>query len=400
MQLTGGYPFSLINNGLLFSYPKLSKNIQTHTVIIGGGISGALTAYYLVNAGVECILVDGRTIGLGSTCASTSLLQYELDMPLHLLKQKVGNKKAERVYQLCGQSIDVLVEIMNDINLNDFEKTSSLYYSIHRSQKKFMQQELAARKKAGFHVELLSANELKKDFGLHAHYAILSSLGCTTDAYVLTHALLQHSIKKGLQVFDRTHIASIQYEKNTSLQTTDKFAIQAKHIINATGYEVVNFIPKDIVDLYCTYAIISEQTEIFENDDWKKNQMMWSTDDPYLYLRLAKNQRIIVGGRDERLSNKFTRQVLIEKKSKQLQKDFHKILPQINFKKEFAWSGTFGKTKDSLPYIGAYKKTPNTYYALGFGGNGITFSVIAAQILCDSVCGKSNADAKLFAFER
>ena len=102
MQLTGGYPFSLINHGLLNSYPKLLKNTVTNTVIIGGGISGALTAYYLINAGIECVLVDGRTIGLGSTCASTSLLQYELDIPLHLLKRQIGDKDAERVYQLCS----------------------------------------------------------------------------------------------------------------------------------------------------------------------------------------------------------------------------------------------------------------------------------------------------------
>ena len=70
------------------------------------------------------------------------------------------------------------------------------------------------------------------------------------------------------------------------------------------------------------------------------------------------------------------------------------------FKEEFAWSGTFGKTKDALPYICAYKKTPSAYYALGFGGNGITFSVIAAEILRDIICGKYNAVAKLFSFER
>ena len=152
--------------------------------------------------------------------------------------------------------------------------------------------------------------------------------------------------------------------------------------------------------MYCTYAIVSEQKETIENNCWKNNVMMWSTDVPYLYMRLTNDKRIIVGGRDERFSNKFTRQLLIEKKSKQLQKDFHGVLPSINFKKEFAWSGTFGKTKDSLPYIGAYKKTPNTYYALGFGGNGITFSVIAAEIIRDIICGKSHGDAKLFSFER
>ena len=79
MELTAGYPFSLIKNGIPFEYPKLSKNVRSRVVVIGGGISGALTAYYLTEKGVDCILVDGRSIGLGSTCASTSLLQYELD---------------------------------------------------------------------------------------------------------------------------------------------------------------------------------------------------------------------------------------------------------------------------------------------------------------------------------
>jgi glycine/D-amino acid oxidase-like deaminating enzyme len=399
MQLTGGYPFSLINHGLLNSYPKLLKNVSTNTLIIGGGISGALAAYYLINAGIECVVVDGRTIGLGSTCASTSLLQYELDIPLHLLKKKIGDKDAEHSYQLCGISIDTLIQKMDDVGFTDYKKTDSLFFSVHHAEKKFMQHEFAARKKAGFDVTFLGANELKNEYGLKAEHAILSKQGCVTDAYTLTHALLQHCIKKGLQVFDRTHISSIQYKTNTVLQTAEGCTIKAKNVINATGYEVVNFLPKGIVDFDCTYAVVSEQSpEALPY--WKDNVMMWNTDDPYLYLRLTTDNRIIVGGRDERFSNVLTRQALIERKSRQLQKDFHKALPELDFKKEYAWSGTFGKTKDSLPYIGPYKKTPNTYYALGFGGNGITFSVIAAEIIGDMLRGEPNPDAKLFSFER
>jgi glycine/D-amino acid oxidase-like deaminating enzyme len=399
MQLTGGYPFFLINDGLLHSYPKLLSNTETNTVIIGGGISGALTAYYLTNAGIDCILVDGRTIGLGSTCASTSLLQYELDAPLHVLKNKVGGKQAERVYQLCGKSIDTLTGIMKDIGFNDYERTRSLFFSTHRSEKKFMQHECAARKKTGFEVSLLNADELKKEYNLKAEYAILSKQGCIANAYTLTHALLQYGIKKGLKVFDRTCITDIHYKKNTTLKTAEGFIIKAKNIINATGYEVVNFITKGVVDFYCTYATISEQNSE-QKPHWKNNVMMWNTNDPYLYMRLTKDNRIIVGGRDEPFSNSFTRQVLLERKSRLLENDLNKVLPCIQFKKEFVWSGTFGKTKDSLPYIGTYKKTPNAYYALGFGGNGITFSVVAAEILCDILCGKPNPDAYLFSFER
>lgn len=399
MHLTGGLPFWLIKDGLIQSYPKLTENKETHTVIIGGGISGALSAYYLINAGIDCILVDGRTIGLGSTCASTSLLQYELDTPLHILKEKIGDANAERAYQLCGNAIETIMQIMNEINFTDYTKTPSLFFSTHRSEKKFMQKEFEARRDAGFEVSLLNANEIKKEYDLKADYAILSQEGCCADAYSLTHALLQYSIKKGLQVFDRTMISKIQYKKNITLTTENGCSIKTKNIINATGYEVVNFISKGIVDFYCTYAVASEQA--IKKEKYRNNNlMMWSTDDPYLYMRVTDDNRLIVGGQDEPFSNSFTRQVLLDKKAKQLQKDLKKVLPNIGFKKEFVWSGTFGKTKDSLPYIGAYKKTPNTYYALGFGGNGITFSVVAAEILRDIILGKTNENAKLFSFDR
>jgi len=284
------------------------------------------------------------------------------------------------------------------LHFDNYKRTGSLFFSTHRSEKIFMQDEFEARKNAGFDVSFLDASELKNLYGLKAAFAILSKQGCTTDAYILTHALLQHSIKKGLQVFDKTRVTTINYSTVT-LQTENGFTIKAKYIVNATGYEVVNFLTKDIVDFYCTYAMASEQEES-STSYWNDDVMLWNTDDPYLYMRITEDKRILIGGRDERFSNAFTRQVLLEKKSRQLEKDLRKVLPGISFKKEFVWSGTFGKTKDSLPYIGPYNKTPNAYYALGFGGNGITFSLIAARIIADLLKGRTNRDSNLFSFYR
>jgi glycine/D-amino acid oxidase-like deaminating enzyme len=81
-------------------------------------------------------------------------------------------------------------------------------------------------------------------------------------------------------------------------------------------------------------------------------------------------------------------------------KDFQKLVPSVPFIKEFSWTGTFGSTKDGLPVIGPYRKVPNSFFALGFGGNGITFSLIAARILSDILKGKKSKDASLFSFER
>ena len=400
MELTAGYPYFLIKNGLLYGYPKINSNEKTEVLIIGGGISGALSAYACVEAGLEVILVDSRSIGLGSTCASTSLLQYELDIPLHQLKEKIGVTAAESAYRLCGDAIGELIDIMQKTGFGGFEKNSSLFFTTHSKEKDFIQTEWAARRDAGFEVNILTATEMKERYGLIAEFGILSELAASIDTYALTHHLLQYSMKKGLQVYDRSKVVSMDHETNSvRVKMENGFTVNAGHVINATGYEVVNFIERDIVNFDCTYAIASENLEegIIP---WKEKVLFWNTDDPYVYIRSTLGNRILAGGRDEPFSNEKTREDLLDKKASALQDDLATLIPGLTFKTEFAWSGTFGKTKDSLSYIGYYRKTPRVLYSLGFGGNGITFSQVAANINRDLICKKKNPAASIFSFDR
>lgn len=400
MDLKSGYPFWLVKDGLPFNYPKLENNIQTEVAILGGGISGALAAYYLINAGIKCVVLDARSIGLGSTCASTSLLQYEIDTPLCKLKDLVGMKNALRSYQLCAGAIDTIGSIAKKINYKEFESVKSLYYAAYKKDQSFLEKEFEIRKQNGFKVKFLTEAQLKKQFNITAPCAILSECGAKINAYSFAHALHQNGINKGLQIFDRTPIEDIKHtEKHVTLTTQNGNTIKANKLIYATGFEAVNYIKKDFVKLLSTYATISEQANAKEKF-WKDDVLIWNTADPYLYMRTTSDKRILIGGRDEDFYNPAKRDKLIEKKKKQLVKDFKKIFPAIEFIPEFTWTGTFGATKDGLPFIGSYAPLPNSYFALGFGGNGITFSVVAAQIITDLIEGKENKDASIFSFDR
>lgn len=400
MKLSSGYPLSLIKNGLLFSYPKLAKNIKTDVLVLGGGISGALTAHYLVQEGVDCVLIDARTIGLGSTCASTSLLQYEIDVSLHELIKMVGTKAAVRSYKLGVSAILKLEALARKIGVHDFERKQSLYSAAYKKDVSFLREEYAARKKHGFDVRYLDEASVYKQFGFASHGAILSDVAAAIDTYLLTHSLLQFNLNKGLKVYDRTPAISIEHnQRNVQIKTPDKFVIRAKKLVYATGYEVVDFISKPIVKLASTYAIASESFNATQKFG-KKDAVIWNTAKPYLYMRTTNDNRIIIGGRDEEFFSHFKRDKLIPAKTKQLQKDFKKIFPSIPFKTEFSWAGIFGSTKDGLPYIGTYQKLPNSFFALGFGGNGITFSQVAGEIIASLIKGKKNKDAAIFSFER
>ena len=400
MKLSSGYPLSLIKNGLLFSYPKLERDIKTDVLVLGGGISGALAAHYLIREGIDCTLIDARTIGLGSTCASTSLLQYEIDTPLHQLIEMVGEKNAVRSYKLGTSAITKLAKLAAIAGVKDFEMKKSFYYAAYKKDLSFLKKEYEIRKKHGFKVAWLEEDQVFKQFGFSSPGGILSDVAATTDAYVLTHRLLQYNVSKGLKVYDRTQVVSIKHDwRNVHLKTQENFIITAKKLVYATGYEVVDFISKPIVKLTSTYAIASEAFN-FPVKLGKNDTVIWNTAQPYLYLRLTNDNRIIIGGRDEEFFSHFKRDKLIPAKTKQLQNDFKKIFPSIPFKTEFSWAGIFGSTKDGLPYIGAYKRLPNSFFALGFGGNGITFSQVAGEILASLIKGKKNKDAEIFSFER
>lgn len=400
MNLKAGLPYWLIKNGLLYDYPKLERNFEIDVLVLGGGISGAITAYYLLKAGIECAVVDARSIGLGSTCASTSLLQYEIDVPLTRLKKKIGMADALQAYQSCASSIGKLEGIAKETGFPDFQYKKSLYYASGKKHIPFLKEEYRIRKENNFEVEFLDKDDVEEQFGFEAPGAILSGLAAATNAYGLTHAIHQYNLKKGCLVYDRTTIKKIDHQKEgVQLRTENGYSISAKKLIYANGYESINFIRKKIVALNSTYATASESDTTTRNA-WRDDAVYWNTDDPYLYMRSTTDGRIIVGGRDEKFYDPAKRDKLIESKSLQLIKDFNGAFPRIKFNAEFNWTGVFGTTKDGLPFIGPFPGLDNSYFALGFGGNGITFSVIAAEIISDLISGKKRTDAKIFRFER
>ncbi len=200
MNLSSGYPFWLIQNWLPYNYAQLSSSITTEVIILGGGSSGSLAAYYLVNNGIDCVVLDGRTIGLGSTCASTSLLQYEIDTPLHRLVHLVGYQNAVRAHQLCLEAIYILEAIAFKIGFKDFQQKQSLYYAARKKDELWLREEYLIRKQNELRVTWLNEDDLKELYDINAPAAILSKDGAQTNAYLFTHALLQYAIKKGARV--------------------------------------------------------------------------------------------------------------------------------------------------------------------------------------------------------
>ncbi len=165
----------------------------------------------------------------------------------------------------------------------------------------------------------------------------------------------------------------------------------------ATGYEFPKSVPIRGHKIISTYAIATVKQP---KRLWPEQCTIWEASDPYLYLRTTPEGRIICGGEDEEFVDEDKRDALLARKTRTLQRKLGKLLPGISTKIDFAWAGSFGQSATGLPIIGPIPRMAHCFAALGYGGNGITYSRIAADVITGALTGNPDVDADLYDFSR
>jgi len=381
------------------SAPRLSVDV----LIVGSGITGALVAYELTKAGATVAITDSRRPATGSTPASTALLQYEIDTPLRTLTQRLGKKHADAAYLASLGALAELQTLGRELgNSIDLVSRRSLHLAVKPSDVRTFRGEVASRSKLGIPVSLLSRVQLRSRFGIDRPGAILSERALEVNPLKLTFQLLQAAKSRGAVVLPRNRVdLSSLVEKARPFQIALRSGtrVTAKHVVIAAGYETPEEFGEiaKLTELRSTFALA---TMPVRTNLWPEHVLLWDAGDPYFYARTTADRRILVGGEDEPYSTASARDARIVAKSRILMETLRQLFPKLKPRIAFRWAGTFAQTKDGLPYIGQHHQWPGVHFALGYGGNGITFSLIAARIIAASAAGRTHPSAKLFRFDR
>ena len=129
--------------------------------------------------------------------------------------------------------------------------------------------------------------------------------------------------------------------------------------------------------------------------------MLWETARPYVYVRTTADRRLMVGGEDDSLDIPLKRDLAVPRKTQKLVKRMKELVPQLDLQPSYAWAGTFAETPDGLPYFGPHPRTGSRLlYAMGYGGNGITYSVTGASILRSLIENAAHPLSTLYSFSR
>jgi len=338
-------------NGILYSYPSLYQAMDNEILVIGGGITGSLISHALMEDGYKVMLIDKRDIAMGSISATTSMLQYEIDTLMYKLCEMIRETGAAECYQ---GGIDAILDLGVLVKSNKidcgFKLQESLYIAHDRQSSIWLRKEFDIRDKYNLGLKWLDGAEVKRKFGVICHGAILSETAASVDAYKLAHKLIHRNKRKSIQVYDQTEIDRIETSgKRPKAFLKTGQTVTANHIICCTGFESTLLLKEKVVDLYYTYATVSEQG--IKLNKHVQNTLIWDTGEPYTYMRSTDDGRFLVGGEDSSFNFQFFQQKTKERKADKLIKKFNHFLPEIEFIEDFSWAGTFGTTKDGLPTL-------------------------------------------------
>jgi glycine/D-amino acid oxidase-like deaminating enzyme len=394
-DLRTGVPVWLAHGNTKLHIAKRSAISPCDVAVIGTGISGALVADALQNAGLKVVAVDRRTPASGSTPASTALLLAELDTPVSQLQKRIGRTGAARVWWRSAAAVQGLKERVQDLGIDcDLTMRPTIYLSGNTLDVGALKQESLARQKIGLRAEFLDRAELRRLSGIERAGALFSRGNAEVDPVKLVGGIWRQFLRRGGRLVPNMQIDKVdQSQARVRLESRDGRVVFARHAVFCTGYELIECVRPKGFKIISTWVLATKRQP---RALWPNKSLIWEAADPYLYLRTTADGRAIVGGEDEPFADEEKRDLATPQKIAAIMKKASRLLPAVDFNAAFQWTGSFGESPNGIPAIGPIRGMPRCYAVLGFGGNGITFSMLAAQLVSRAIQGIKDPDRSLF----
>ena len=357
-------------------------------------------AHALADGRRSVLVVDRRTPVHGSTLASTAMIQHEIDIPLHKLAGMIGAEKANRAWQRSARAVEQLSRLVTDLALScGFERKKTLFLAGTEYGSRALRREVEAREAARMEATFLDGATLAERFGLKRTGAILSDISASADPARMAAGILRAAMARGVELVSPLEVSDVRSTQDgVFLATAEGRLLSAGHVVFCSGYEFLETVADSGHAIISTWALATPPATALP--EWLKDCIVWEGADPYLYLRRSPDGRLIVGGEDEESDSAYSSRQKLKQKARIIHRKAETLLGITLPDPDHVWAAPFGTTRTGLPLIGPVPRLENVFAVMGFGGNGITFCQIAAEIVSAAINGHGDADADLFAFDR
>jgi glycine/D-amino acid oxidase-like deaminating enzyme len=384
--------------------PPLDRDLAVDIAVIGGGITGVSVAWKFAQSGLRVALLEAGRLARGSTAASTALLMQESDSDFVELVERYGEPRALRIWHLSRRATRDMIRTLDELEIScGLSECDSVYLAARPAAVRKLRVEFDRRASAGLPGRWLDRSAMQQVTGLEAASGIRTRGNGQADPYRACLGLARAARREGARLFERSAVERIEVGHHDVKVITRHGSVRAGRVVVATGYATPFFKPLATnFRLMNTYVLATRPTTARERKAMGLDQvMLWDNSRPYYYARWTPDRRLLIGGGDRPYVTGRPRLRAFRERVTVVRRHFEKLWPALaEIDYEFAWEGLFATTPDGLPYIGEHPGYPRHLFALGYGGNGMTFGFLAAQLLLDRCGSRPSADLGLFAFDR
>ncbi|MBX4211636.1 MAG: FAD-binding oxidoreductase [Candidatus Yanofskybacteria bacterium] len=362
----------------LSHYPKLQHAIEADVVIVGGGLTGIVSAYVLAKTGKRVVLLEAETLGYNASSLTTAFITQAIDTDLSELVSLFGPKKARLIWESGQAAIGQIEKIIREEKINcNFMRCSVYEYATAEKDFEYLEEESQTAQKLGF------KTTLGHDYlGIrHEGYLELPNQAKFHPLKFL-NGVAQASVKRGTQIYEHSKVERIIRNNRSLTVKTDQGEVLARDVIIATYNPFETKGTRFKKGMYVSYVLEAKiQAGIIQEG------LYWDQENPYHYLRLDRMKgfdRVIFGGEDHRAELKMSK----AKNFRALEKHFKQLIGTTPYEITRKWTGPILEPVDGVALIGPIQN--HLYVATGFSGNGMTYSNIAARIFTDAITGRKN----------
>jgi glycine/D-amino acid oxidase-like deaminating enzyme len=326
------------------------------------------------------------------------MLLWEIDRPLTALSEAYGVERAARAWRASLRAVSGLKALVKSLGIPcELRDRNSVYLASGADGKQLLR-EHELRRRVGLPGEFLDRGLLLENFGFARAAAIVSPGAADCDPLQLSRGLLRVAAARGARLFDGEAVTFDPAGSRVTTGLENGREIGSRFVVLATGYVMPDIVRASIHRVSSSWAIA---TRTQPQAIWNGGALIWEDAEHYHYARTTRAGRIIIGGEDsEEVIEPEERDRRIGQKSRLLSEKLAALWPAADPESEFRWAGTFDTSRDGLPLIGPVTGAKSVFAAYGYGGNGITFSFLAAQLLGDLIAGSTSPLLDDFRIER
>ncbi len=371
---------------------SMDKPHDAEIVVIGSGLSGVSTVYWLQEKGYTNLLLVDYEADTAASFRNCGHILYGTVESMQALVALHGEDVARKLWAL---SIDICHDIRDTIARHQiqahYKQDGYLVIAIDESEDKEIQQSIALLNRNGFESEYVSRQQLEKKGFLRVHGARFEPGSAQAHPTLFRNGLLDVCMKRGLRYHSGVKVEAVdELGEKVRLKTSpwgELFADAA--VIAANAYSPL------LSEFFARHRLVEPyRGQIITSRPLNKHRFPvlfpHSFDHGYEYAIVTEDNRLMIGGWRNRTEGGETGTYdigvnpLVEQGLKDFVESHYAISEPIEW--EFSWSGIMAASKTGFPFIGP-TDSQRIFTCSGYTGHGFSWAHGSAKILADIING-------------